>query len=259
MALALAAQNRCGYNHSMSQTVQLFITCILDTLYPETGLAVVKVLQRLGCQVEFPGQQTCCGQPTFNAGLRQQAKPIARHTIQVFERSEAPVVIPSGSCTHMLRHGYVELFADEPQWLERAQSLARRVYEFSEFLVDYLGVVDVGARASGQLAYHSSCHLLRGLGVDRQPRALLQAVHGAEIVDLPYSDECCGFGGVFSVKHPQISNAMLQRKIDNIETSGAPRIVACDAGCMTHINGGLHRQGKVLRVVHLADILANGG
>lgn len=239
-------------------TVQLFITCIMDTLYPQTGQAVVKVLQRAGCQVEFPAGQTCCGQPAFNAGMRSQARPVAMHTIQVFEQTQGPVVIPSGSCAHMLRHGYPELFAHDPGWLPRAQALAARTYELCEFLVDYLRVVALGAHFDGKLAYHSSCHLLRGLGVDRQPRLLLEAVQGAQIVELPYSDECCGFGGVFSVKHPEVSSAMLERKIANIEASGAPLIVAGDAGCITNINGRLHRQGKSQRAIHIAEILAEG-
>lgn len=243
---------------AVRNAVQLFITCIMDTLYPQTGQAVVKVLQRAGCQVEFPAGQTCCGQPAFNAGMRSQTRPVAMHTIQVFEQTRGPVVIPSGSCTHMLRHGYPELFADDPGWLPRAQALAARTYELCEFLVDYLKVVDLGARFDGKLAYHSSCHLMRGLGVDRQPRLLLEAVQGAQIVELPYSDECCGFGGVFSVKHPEVSSAMLERKIANIEASGAPLIVAGDAGCITHINGGLHRQGKSQRAIHIAEILAGG-
>ena len=141
---------------------------------------------------------------------------------------------------------------------QRAQALAARTYELCEFLVDYLRVVDFGARFDGKLAYHSSCHLLRGLGIDRQPRLLLEAVQGAQIVELPYSDECCGFGGVFSVKHPEVSSAMLERKIANIEASGAPLIVAGDAGCITNINGGLHRQGKSQRAIHIAEILAGG-
>lgn len=243
----------------MSETVQLFITCILDTLYPQTGQAVVKVLQRAGCRVEFPAGQTCCGQPAFNAGMRDQTRPVAMHTIRVFEQRRGPVVIPSGSCTHMLRHSYPELFANDPDWLPRAQALAARTYELCEFLVDHLGVVDLGAHFEGKLAYHSSCHLLRGLGVDRQPRVLLQAVKGAQIVELPYTDECCGFGGVFSVKHPEISSAMLERKIANIEASGAPLIVSVDAGCITNINGGLHRQGKPQRAIHIAEILASEG
>jgi L-lactate dehydrogenase complex protein LldE len=239
----------------MNKNIQLFITCILDTLYPNIGQAIVNVLQRAGCQVALPAGQTCCGQPAFNAGMRGQARPVAMQTIRVFEQTRGPVVVPSGSCTHMIRHGYLELFAGDPQWFERAKELASRTYEFSEFLVDYLGVTDLGARYDGVLAYHSSCHLLRGLGVDHQPRALLRAVQGAQIVDLPYSDECCGFGGVFSVKQPEISSAMLARKIANIEASGAPVIVSGDAGCITNINGGLHRLGKTQRVMHIAEIL----
>jgi L-lactate dehydrogenase complex protein LldE len=239
----------------MSQTAQLFITCILDTLYPEIGEAVVRVLGRLGVQVEFPPGQTCCGQPAFNAGLRDQARPIAIHTIRLFEKTSGPIVVPSGSCTAMIRHGYPELFANDAKWLPRARALAERTYEFTEYLVDNLGVTDVGARFPGKLTYHSSCHLLRDLGVDRQPRALLAAVREAELVELPYTDECCGFGGVFSAEHPEISSEMLKRKMANIEDSGAPWVVACDAGCLTNINGGLHRQGKPQRVLYIAEVL----
>ncbi len=235
--------------------IQLFITCLLDTLYPHTGEAVVRVLERAGAEVDFPPGQTCCGQPAFNAGLRDQARPTAMQIIRVFEKTQGPVVVPSGSCAAMLRHSYLELFADDPAWLGRARSLAERTYEFSEFLVDVLGVSDLGARHSGKITYHSSCHLLRGLGVDRQPRLLLQHVQGAEFVELPYSDECCGFGGVFSAEHPQISSAMLKRKIENVEASTAPLVVSCDAGCVTNINGGLHRLGKLQRAVHIAEIL----
>jgi L-lactate dehydrogenase complex protein LldE len=239
----------------MTTRAQLFITCLIDTLYPEIGECVLRVLQRAGVSVEFPAGQTCCGQPAFNAGLRQQARPMAIHTIQTFEKTDGPIVVPSGSCAAMLRHGYLELFADDPTWLERARLLASRTYEFSEFLVDYLGVTDLGARYPGRITYHSSCHLLRDLGVDRQPRLLLAAVRQAEFVELPHTDECCGFGGVFSAEHPHISTAMLSRKIENIEASGAPLIVACDAGCVSNINGGLHRQGKPQRITHIAEIL----
>jgi L-lactate dehydrogenase complex protein LldE len=240
----------------VTETAQLFITCIVDSLYPSTGKAVVQVLQRLGVRVEFPPGQTCCGQPAFNAGLRRQAEPIARHTIQVFEKTSGPVVVPSGSCAAMIRFGYLELFSSDPAWLKRARSLAERTFEFSEFLVDYLGAVDVGASWPGKLTYHASCHLLREMGVDRQPRLLLSAVRGAEIVDLPGSSECCGFGGVFSAEHPEISTAMLDRKLANIESSGAPLVVACDAGCITNIQGGMHRQGRPQKAVHIAEILA---
>ena len=239
----------------MPKTVQLMITCILDTLYPETGEAVVRVLERAGVEVQFPRGQTCCGQPAFNAGLRADARRMAMHTIEVFEKAPGDVVVPSGSCAGMIRHQYPELFADDPEWLPRAQALAERTYELTEYLVDVLGVTDLGARFPGKLTYHSSCHLLREMGIDRQPRALLAAVQEAELVELPGTQECCGFGGVFSVEHPEISAAMLERKIANIESTGADAVVACDAGCLTNINGALHRQGKTPARCHIAEIL----
>jgi L-lactate dehydrogenase complex protein LldE len=239
----------------MTITAQLYITCIIDTLYPETGEAVVRILEKAGVKVSFPPGQTCCGQPAFNAGLRQQARKMAIQTIRAFESYSGPVVIPSGSCASMIRHSYPELFTGDPKWLPRAQALAERSYEFSEFLVDVLGITDLGCRYKGRITYHSSCHLLRGLGVDRQPRRLLAAVKDVELVELPETSDCCGFGGVFSVEHPEISTAMLERKIANIERSGADLVVACDAGCVTNINGGLHRRHKTPRAVHIADLL----
>ena len=239
----------------MAQTVQLFITCIIDTLYPETGEAVVRVLRRAGVQVSFPPGQTCCGQPAFNAGMRLQARRMAIQTIRAFASAPGPVIVPSGSCASMIRHSYLELFADDSEWLPRAQALAGRTYEFTEFLVDVLGLADLGAHFDGRITYHSSCHLLRELGVDRQPRALLAAVRNAEFVELPYTQDCCGFGGVFSVEHPEVSTAMLERKIANLEATGASVVVSCDSGCVTNINGGLHRQHKSQRAVHIADIL----
>lgn len=239
----------------MAGTVQLFITCILDSFYPETGEAVVRVLQKAGMNVSFPPGQTCCGQPAFNAGLRNEARKMAIQTIKAFEGYPGPVVIPSGSCAAMIRHSYPELFADDPKWLQGALSLAERSYEFTEFLVDVLGVTDVGASFDGKITYHSSCHLLRSLGVDHQPRALLKAVGKAEFVELPQTSDCCGFGGVFSVEHPEISAAMLERKITSLQACGADIVVSCDAGCITNINGGLHRQNKPQRAIHIADIL----
>jgi L-lactate dehydrogenase complex protein LldE len=239
----------------MTDTVQLFVTCIIDTLYPETGEAVVRVLQRAGVEVSFPPGQTCCGQPAFNAGLRQQARKMAIQTIRAFEKYPGPVVVPSGSCAAMIRHSYGELFANDPKWLPAAMALAERTYEFSEYLVDVLGVTNLEASFTGRITYHSSCHLLRGMGIDRQPRALLAAVLNAELVELPDTADCCGFGGVFSIEHPEISAAMLDRKIASLEASGASIVVACDAGCVTNINGGLHRRQKSQRAVHIADIL----
>jgi L-lactate dehydrogenase complex protein LldE len=245
----------------MPQHVQLFITCLIDTFLPEIGEAVVMVLERQGLQVGFPARQACCGQPAFNAGLRKDARPMAEQTIRAFEDSSGPVITPSGSCAAMIRHSYLELFAGDPAWLSRAQALAARTYEFSEYLVDVLGVEDVGARFPGKLSYHSSCHLLRGLGVDRQPRALLAHVREAELVELPYADECCGFGGVFSVVHPELSAELLKRKISNFEKTAAPTLVVADTGCLMNIQGGLKRQGKApaarRRVLHIAEVLAN--
>jgi L-lactate dehydrogenase complex protein LldE len=235
--------------------VQLFITCLVDTFFPATGEAMVKVLQHCGVSVDFPSGQTCCGQPPFNAGLRSDARAMAEHTIRVFENAPGDIVIPSGSCATMVRQSYLELFAGDPVWYPRAKGLASRAYEFTEYLVDVLKVTDVGARWDGKLAYHASCHLNRHLGIDRQPRALLAAVRGAEIVELPASDDCCGFGGVFSVEHPELSAEMLKRKITNLESSGSPTLVLADTGCRMHIAGGLHRQGKPQKVVHIAEVL----
>ena len=231
------------------------MTCLVDTFYPQAGEAIVDILSRLGITVDFPRGQTCCGQPNFNAGLRDDAKKIAQHMMRVFESAPGEIVSPSGSCVHMIRHNYPELFADDKEWLARARSLATRTFEFSEYLVDHLGVTDVGARWDGTLAYHPSCHLARGLGVDRQPRALLGSVRGAHVVELPHADECCGFGGIFSVVHPEVSKEMLANKISNLEKSEAPTLVVPDAGCLMHIAGGLHRMGKGQRAVHLAEVL----
>lgn len=236
-------------------TVQLFVTCLVDSFYPQTGEAIVDILRRLGIDVEFPPGQTCCGQPNFNAGLRAEARPIAEHTIKVFEKTKGDVVIPSGSCAHMIKHGYLELFADDPAWLPRAQTLASRVYEFTEYLVDRLGVTDLGAHWDGTLTYHPSCHTLRGMNIDRQPRALLANVHGATVVELPHAEECCGFGGIFSMEHPELSAEWLKRKIGNLEAPQAPALVVTEAGCRMHIAGGLHRQKKTQRVFHIAEVL----
>ena len=244
-------------------TVQLFATCLVDTFYPETAEAIVSILQRLGVTVDFPTTQTCCGQPQFNAGLRADARQMAEHMIEVFENLPGDILSPSGSCAHMIRHNYTELFAKEPEWLARAQALAKRTFEFTEYLVDVLGVTDpstssgrrLDAHWDGTLTYHPSCHLSRGLGIDRQPRALLAQVQGATIVELPEESDCCGFGGIFSVAHPELSAEFLKRKISNLEKSQSPTLVVADMGCIMHIAGGLHRQKKPQRVVHIAEVL----
>ena len=215
------------------------------------------IFHRLGIGVEFTPEQTCCGQPNFNAGLRAEARPIAEHTIQVFEKTKEDIVVPSGSCTHMMKHGYLELFADDPIWLPRAQIVATRIYEFTEYVVDKLGVTDLGAHWDGTLTYHSSCHTLRGMNIDRQPRALLANVKGATIVELPEVESCCGFGGIFSMEHPELSAEWLKRKISNLEKTQSPTLVVSESGCLMHIAGGLHRQKKSQKVIHIAEVLNN--
>lgn len=241
----------------MSKNVQLLVTCIIDTLYPEIGEAVVRVLQKSGLSVEFPAGQTCCGQPAFNGGMRSEARIMAEHTIKVFEENPGDVVIPSGSCTGMIKHGYAELFADDPEWLKRARNLADRSFELTQYLVDVLEISDFDAKFTGTITYHPSCHLLREVGIDRQPQMLLDNIQGADFSVLPKSEECCGFGGLFSIEHPEISKEMLERKITNLLSSEAETLIACDAGCIAHISGGLHRRKIEREVLHIAEILAH--
>ena len=235
--------------------VSLLITCLGDAFFPQAGVATVKLLRRLGVEVDFPEAQTCCGQPQFNSGFHDLSRDLARHTIRAFANGR-PVVTPSGSCAAMVKHGYPDLFADDPVNLPRAEAVAARTFEFSQYLVHELGLADVGARYDGPLTYHASCHLLRGLREKDAPLILLKHVRGATLVELPGADECCGFGGLFAVKMPEISGEMLARKLANIRAA-APTVVTCDAGCLTHINGGLHRAHAEQRVVHLAQILAS--
>jgi L-lactate dehydrogenase complex protein LldE len=236
-------------------TIQLFVTCLVDSFFPQTGEAVVDIFRRLGIGVDFPREQTCCGQPAFNAGLRKDARAIAEHTIKVFEKTTGDIVTPSGSCAHMFRHNYPELFEGDSAWYPRAKALSARTYEFTEYLVDKLGVTNLGAKWEGLLTYHPSCHTLRGINVDKQPRALLAKVKGATLVDLPHAEECCGFGGIMSVEHPELSAEWLKRKIVNLEATKSPTLVVTDAGCLMHIAGGLHRASKTQRVIHIAEVL----
>lgn len=228
---------------------------MVDQFFPEVGLSMVSVLQKLGVEVDFPAEQTCCGQPAFNSGFTKDARDLAKRFIRIFEGSEY-VVAPSGSCTSMVRVFYPELFKDDPEWKKRAESLAARTYEFTEFVVNVLGVEDVGASYHGKVAFHQSCHLLRELNVKTEPKRLLDAVKGIELVQLERSDSCCGFGGLFSIKYPDISGSILQDKIDCITKSGGDVVVACDVSCLMHIGGGLSRQSIPTRTMHIAELLA---
>jgi L-lactate dehydrogenase complex protein LldE len=233
--------------------VSLMITCLGDALFPEVGVATVRLLRRLGVTVDFPAAQTCCGQPHFNSGYHDHARDLARHAIETFANGQT-VVTPSGSCAAMVKLEYPELFHDDPAWHERAMDLARRTRELSDFLVNVLQVEDVGARFEGKATYHMACHL-RGLGLQTEPERLLRKVRGLEYVPLERYDECCGFGGSFAVRFPQISGAMVCDKAAFIEKTGAGVVVATDAGCLMNIAGCLRRRGSAVRALHLAQVL----
>lgn len=244
--------------------VALFVTCMVDMLYPDVGMATAELLERLGIEVVFPYEQTCCGQPAFNAGYRDEARTLALRFLDVFEPLLKQgvvdaIVAPSGSCTTMTSHFYSVLFEDpaDSAARQRAERLAAVTFELTEFLVDVLGITRTGGRFEGKLAYHACCHLLRELHIHEQPRALLANIEGAEVVELNGAEECCGFGGLFSVKNSGISSAMGQRKCLNVAQSGADVVALCDVSCMTHINGLLSRQAQHARAVHIAEILNN--
>ena len=232
----------------------LFVTCIVDQLYPQVGVSTVRVLRRHGVAVDFPEDQTCCGQPLYNGGFTQLARQLARRVLQSFSLSDY-VVVPSGSCAAMLKVFYPELFSGDPAMEKQAAQLADKVYEFSEFLVKVLNVEDVGSHFPAEATYHSGCHLLREMEVRQEPLELLGQVEGLEVVPLPQAETCCGFGGAFSVKYPHISQGMMDDKVNNVLSTGADLLISCDMSCLMHIGGGLSRQGHQVDVRHIAEIL----
>jgi L-lactate dehydrogenase complex protein LldE len=237
--------------------IALFVTCFNDTLFPETGKAVVRLLERLGHEVEFPEEQTCCGQVHLNTGYRREAARLARRFVSVFEPYET-IVSPSASCVGVVRESYPGL-AREDGFEAEAAALVPRVYELSELLVDRLGVEDVGAVYPHRVAYHPTCHSLRVLGLGDRPKRLLRAVRGLELVEPAGADECCGFGGTFAVKNAATSSAMLADKCRSVLATGAGVVSAADNSCLMHIGGGLSRLDAGVRPVHLAEILASTG
>lgn len=243
----------------VGQPVALYVTCLVDYLFPDVGIASVRLLEHLGLTVTFPFAQTCCGQPAYNGGYHREARPLAERFLDVFR--DVPVIVcPSGSCTTMIRVEYPRLFADDPIRAEQARAIAARTWELTEFLVDGLGRADLGLRLPEQqtFAIHDSCHGLRHLGLGRQARALIEAMENARLVPLEDHDECCGFGGLFSVKMPDLSAAMLEKKLAHIRACEAPTIVTGDVSCMMHMNGGLAREGAFRQVRHIAEVLADG-
>ena len=240
--------------------VALFVTCVVDQMWPAVGVSTVEVLRRVGCRVEFDQRQTCCGQPAFNTGYRAEARKLAERFIEMCEASAAEVIVsPSGSCTAMVHH-YASLFANDDSqdegWRRRARALAARTFELSSFLVGVLKVEDVGARWKGRVTWHDACHALRDLKVHSEPRRLIGNVRETEFVELENADACCGFGGTFSVKYPEISVAILDHKIEAIERAGVQAVISGDASCLMQIGGRLSRKASSVQVMHLAELLA---
>ena len=239
---------------SLGASVQLFATCIVEHVRPAVGLAVVSVLERLGLRVTLPAGQTCCGQPAFNAGARDDARAMARQTVACLSASPDPVIVPSGSCGDMIVHQFPGLLADDPAFSGAARALADRTYEFSE-AVRSLDPALGGPATPGPVTYHAACHLLRGLNLRHEPVELLDRAVGQTRVELEGAEECCGFGGLFSIKMSEISSAMLARKLDRVTASGARTLVACDSSCLLHLEGGLRRRGTAVEVRHLAEVI----
>jgi L-lactate dehydrogenase complex protein LldE len=235
--------------------VGLFVTCLVDLFRPSVGFAAVKLLTDAGCDVDVPTRQTCCGQPAYNSGDTATAQELARQTIAAFEAHDF-VVAPSGSCAGMLKRHYPELLAGDRAWKERTETFAAKVHELVSFLVDVRGVAAVDAKLDTRATYHDSCSGLRELGVREQPRKLLRTVRGLELVELEDADVCCGFGGTFSIKYPEISNAIVERKTGHVAATGADLLLAGDLGCLLNMAGKLSRQGRRIAVRHVAEVLA---
>ncbi|WP_434659689.1 (Fe-S)-binding protein [Paenibacillus polymyxa] len=236
--------------------VYLFITCLSDAIYPKVGEAMARLLARYGVELEFPKVQTCCGQPSYNSGYWDETRAAAKTILKAFNNSDF-VVAPSGSCTYMIHH-YPELFKDEPEWLESARRLEQKTYEFTQFMVQVLGVTDVGASFPHTVTYHPSCHGTRLLGVKEEPMKLLGSVKGLQLVPLPFAEDCCGFGGTFAVKMPDISGAMVTEKVDHIRETEAEVLVGLDMACLMNIAGNLRYRKEPVRVMNLAELLYEG-
>ncbi len=233
--------------------VSIFITCLADMFYANVGKSTVELLEKLGCEVDFPEQQTCCGQVSYNSGYHKETKEVAKHMIKAFEHSDY-VVAPSGSCVAML-HEYPHLLNEEKGWKEKAEKLAAKSYELTQFIVDVLKVEDVKASLPACATYHKSCHMTRLLGVKDAPSKLLSQVDGLTVNSLPNSENCCGFGGTFSVKMGPISEQMVQEKVESIEAVKADVLIGADCGCLMNIGGYINRQGKQIKVMHIAEVL----
>ena len=239
----------------MPGKVSIFVTCIVDQVFPDVGMSMATVLERIGYSIDFREAQTCCGQPAFNSGFRSEARKVALHFLNVFRDSEY-IVVPSGSCTSMIAHHFAELFQDDAVRLAEVHRLESRVWEFSRFLLEVAKVENVGAQLDAVATYHDSCHALRELKIKAGPRQLLANVKGLELREMDIAEECCGFGGTFAVKFAEVSGGMARTKIESIRRTGADLVVSIDSSCLMQLQGAIHRAGLPIRTMHLAEVLA---
>ncbi len=235
--------------------VQLFIPCFIDQLYPETGFNTISVLEKAGCKVHYNPEQTCCGQPAFNSGYWKEAETLATKFMTDF-RSDMPVVSPSGSCAGYILNHYHKLFAGKPEMLQKLDALKPQIFELTDFLVNELKVVDLGASFPHKVTFHDACSALREYGIKEEPRLLLSHVKGLELIEMNESDTCCGFGGTFAVKHTAVSSAMAEKKVINALATGAEYVVSTEASCLMNINGYCAKNKSAVKGIHIADILA---
>ena len=236
---------------------QLFITCLGDQFYTSTLQNMTHLLERLGVQLVFPPEQTCCGQPLFNNGFEDKTRAVARNFLRSFSQSDAPIIGPSGSCVGMVKHHYLELFPEGTPEHALALDISSRIYELTEYLVNVLKVTDVGAVYPHKVTYHASCHYLREMGLKIEAKSLLSSVKGLEFIPLNEEETCCGFGGAFTVTYPEVSRLMMENKVKNITASGADTIITCEPGCLMNIAGGLHKTGSDIRAMHIIDLLSS--
>lgn len=235
---------------------QLFITCLGDQFYTSTLQNMTRVLERLGVELVFPPEQTCCGQPLFNNGFEAKTRPVAWNFLRAFGNSDAPVIAPSGSCVSMVKHHYPSLFREGTPEHALAVDISSRIFEFTEYLVNVLKVTDVGAAFPHKVTYHATCHYLREMGLRTEAKALLHGVKDLELIPLKEEETCCGFGGAFTVTYPEVSRAMMENKVNDIIASGADMVVMCEPGCLMNIAGGLHKARANVRAMHIIDLLA---
>ena len=255
--IAAESYHRLLYYNKAMPTVQLFITCLVDSFFPEVGEAMVSVLRRAGANVDFPRDQTCCGQPAFNSGYWDEAGSLAEKFLSDFQ-PDMPIVSPSGSCSSFVIHHYHKLLKDKPELLARHTLMKSKTYELSDFLVNVLKVEKLGAKFPHKVTFHDSCSALREYGIKDEPRRLLAQVEGLELIEMEECDTCCGFGGTFAVKNKAISTAMAEKKVENAVATGAEFVVSTEASCLMNINGYCAKHNSSVKGIHLADILASG-